>query len=125
MEKVVPVDEQTLVIINEKLKDVDVAVSSCMSYIRRVQDIPFNQLSARCSGVSGIMWKRYMQPSYHKMRPLHVVAAYSWLTMVPMPSFYRGLAIKESYRGMDEEAVAAMIHCGILPKKQYNLLLEH
>ncbi|WNO10571.1 hypothetical protein [Teredinibacter sp. KSP-S5-2] len=124
MELVEPVSDNELEHINAMLSDVNVAVSMSMSYIRKIQKWDFNTLESRFDNISLTTWKKYLQPSYLKMRPLHMVAAFSWLTMVPMPSFYRGLKIRESYRGMDEESVEAMIHCGILPKKQYRLLLD-
>ena len=111
--------------INERLVDVHIAVSMSMAYIRKIQGWDFQQLEKRFKNITISTWQRYLQPSYTKMRPLHIVAAYSWLTMVPMPSFYRGLNIKESYRGMDDDSVEAMIHCGILPKRQFRLILDH
>lgn len=125
MESIVPVSDEELFQIDKMLADVHIAVSMSMAYIRKTQGWSFDQLGQRFSGISSSTWKRYLQPSYQKMRPLHVVAAYSWLTMVPMPSFYRGLAIKEAYRGMDSESVEAMIHCGILPRRQFRLALDH
>ena len=125
MEQVTPVNDSELDYIDAMLKDVHIAVSMSMAYIRKIQGWQFQQLEKRFTGLSISTWRRYLQPSYKKMRPLHVVAAYSWLTMVPMPSFYRGLNIKEAYRGMDDESVEAMIHCGILPKRQFRLMLDH
>jgi|GEM_PF-972781 len=125
MEHIAPVNDSDLDYINTSLNDVHIAVSMSMAYIRKIQGWQFQQLEKRFTGLSISTWKRYLQPSYKKMRPLHVVAAYSWLTMVPMPSFYRGLNIKKAYTGMDDEAVEAMIHCGILPKRQFRLMLDH
>ncbi len=125
MEKVTPVSETEIQHIDSMLTDVNIAVSMSMAYIRKIQKWDFSQLQYKFKGTTESTWKRYLQPSYKKMRPLHIVAAYSWLTMVPMPSFYRGLSIKESYRGMDDASVEAMIHCGILPKRQYRILLDY
>lgn len=125
MEHITPVNEEQLKQIDSLLSDVHVAVSMSMAYIRKIQGWSYEQLESRFKGTSKITWTRYLQPSYTKMRPLHVVAAYSWLTMVPMPSFYRGLKIKEAYRGMDVQSVEAMIHCGVLPKRQFRLVLDY
>jgi len=125
MEKVEPADENVLNRIDKSLTNVNFCISTSMSYIRKLQGWAYRDLERRLPGISADMWARYLQPSYVKMRPLHVVAAYSWLTMVPMPSFYRGLNIRESYRGMDEDSIEAIIHCGILPRDQFRVLLNH
>ncbi|WP_086930493.1 hypothetical protein [Agarilytica rhodophyticola] len=125
MDNIKPVSDSELEYINSELTQVNINVSMSMAYIRKTQGWSYTDLERHFTKISGGMWKRYLQPSYNKMRPIHVVAAYSWLTMVPMPSFYRGLKIKESYRGMDNYSVKALIHCGILPKKQFSLLLTY
>jgi len=58
------------------------------------------------------------------MRPIHVVAAYSWVTMVPMTSIYYGLKIREAYRGMDHDAVEAIICIGRMPTTEFNMILQ-
>lgn len=125
MVNISPVSDSELEYINSELTQVNINVSMSMAYIRKTQGWSYADLERHFSKVSIGMWKRYLQPSYNKMRPIHIVAAYSWLTMVPMPSFYRGLKIKESYRGMDNFSVKALIHCGVLPKKQFSLLLTY
>ncbi len=125
MERITPVSEQELAHINVMLKDVHIAVSMSMAYIRKFQGWTFVQLDNRFDGVSNSTWKRYLQPSYNKMRPLHVVAAYSWLTMLPMSCFYRGLNVKEAYPDMDDISVECLIHSGLLPKNQFAIIIAH
>ncbi len=125
MEYVKPVSDIELEKIDEMLANVHIAVSMSMAYIRKFQGWQFQQLENRFDGVGVSAWKRYLQPSYTKMRPLHIVAAYSWLTMLPMPCFYRGLNIKEAYPDMDDISVECLIHSGLLPKAQFQLVISH
>jgi len=75
MEHIAPVNDSDLDYINTSLNDVHIAVSMSMAYIRKIQGWQFQQLEKRFTGLSISTWKRYLQPSYKKMRPLHVVAA--------------------------------------------------
>lgn len=102
--------------------DTDIAIS--ISYVRRAQGLSFRELENRMTGINSSTLKRYLQPSYSSVRPLHVVAALSWVMMVPMTSFYAALKLKESYRGMDDYAVKAL-HCvGRLPDDQFKLYID-
>ena len=64
--------------------DTDIAIS--ISYVRRAQGLSFRELENRMTGINSSTLKRYLQPSYSSVRPLHVVAALSWVMMVPMTS---------------------------------------
>ncbi|SBS33878.1 hypothetical protein MSP8887_03124 [Marinomonas spartinae] len=116
--------DEELLHIEKMLENLDIDIAFSMSYVRKTQNLSFRELSRRFSGIDEVMWKRYMQPSYPSTRPIHIVAAYSWVTMVPMTSFYKGLKIRESYRGMDNEAVDALICSGRIPTTQFNLFLN-
>lgn len=116
--------DQELSHMTEMLKNIDFDISVSMSYVRRAQGLTFEELSKRFTGISKSMLKRYMQQSYPSMRPIHLVAAYSWVTMVPMTSFYYGFKITEAYRGMDHAAVEAIICVGKLPSNQFDTALE-
>ncbi|MEO0320416.1 MAG: hypothetical protein AAF199_05940, partial [Pseudomonadota bacterium] len=96
MDRIKPVSEQELAQIERILQDVRNAISTSMAYTRKFQGWEFEHLEKRFTGISTSTWKRYLQPSYTKMRPLHIVAAYSWLTMLPMICFYRGLNINKA-----------------------------
>lgn len=117
------VSNEEIARLDEMLKNIDSDISVGMSYVRRAQGLSFKTLEKRFSGLKGETLKRYMQQSYHSMRPIHIVAAYSWVTMVPMTAFYYGFKIKEFYRGMDNNAVEALVCLGRLPTEQLNLFL--
>ena len=125
METIAPISDAELAAINEQLAHVYINVAMSMAYIRKFQGWTFHQLDARFEGISASTWRRYLQPSYTKMRPLHVVAAYSWLTMLPMACFYRGLNVREAYPDMDDLSVECLIHSGLLPKSQFHLITSH
>lgn len=125
MESIKLIDDHELAQLNEMLKDVQFAVAMSMSYVRKFQGWTFPQLTSRIQGISTSTWQRYFQGSYNKMRPLHLVAAYSWLTMLPMACFYRGMNIREAYPELDDITVDSMIHTGLLPTEQFNLILAH
>ena len=118
------VSEQEIAHLDEMLKNIDTDISVAMSYVRRTQKLTFKQLEKRFSGINGNTLKRYMQQSYRSMRPIHIVAAYSWVTMVPMTAFYYGFRIKEFYRGMDDNAVESLVRLGRLPTEMLNLFLD-
>lgn len=110
--------------LDKMLRNIDADISVAMSYVRRAQGLTFEQLEKRMSGMNGDTLKRYMQQSYPSMRPLHFVAAYSWIMMVPMTCFYYGLKIRELYRGMDESAVEALLSIGQLPSNQFKIVID-
>ncbi|SJN59900.1 hypothetical protein VR7878_03800 [Vibrio ruber DSM 16370] len=122
--KVLVVSEQEIAHLNEVMKSFNSNISVAMSYVRHTQKLTFRELEKRFSGINGNTLKRYMQQSYQSMRPIHIVAAYSWVTMVPMTAFYYGFKIKEFYRGMDDNAVEALICLGRLPTEMLNQFLN-
>ncbi|WP_373054855.1 hypothetical protein [Vibrio salinus] len=105
------------------LRNINADISGSMSYVRRAQGLTFQELGKRITGISSDTFKRYMQQSYPSMRPIHTVAAFSWITMVPMTAFYYGFRIKEFYRGMDDHAVEALVCLGRLPANMLNTFL--
>ncbi|EOY4513400.1 hypothetical protein ABMX68_02125 [Vibrio vulnificus] len=120
----VAVSDQEIEKMDMLLKSIDTDMAVSMSYVRRAQGVSFEQLESRFSGINGSTLKRYMQQSYPSMRPIHVVAALTWVMMVPMTTFYYGLKMKEQYRGMDDKAIEALLCIGRLPSDQFNLYLE-
>lgn len=116
--------DQELAHIDEMLSNLNFDISVSMAYVKRAQGWSLQELGRRFSNLSNDSLKRYMQQSYPSMRPIHVVAAYSWVTMVPMTSFYYGLKIREAYRGMDHDAVEAIMRTGRVPTTQFNIILE-
>ncbi|RSD32543.1 hypothetical protein [Vibrio pectenicida] len=102
--------------------DTDMAIS--MSFVRRAQKTSLVELGEKISGLNTSTLRRYMQQSYPCMRPIHVVAAMSWVLMVPMTSFYYALKVREHYRGMDDKAIEALYCVGRLPEEQFYLYLK-
>ncbi|MGH1485421.1 MAG: hypothetical protein ACRBCI_04320 [Cellvibrionaceae bacterium] len=119
-----PLNQQELIRMNKMLVDVHIAISASMAYVRKLQRWKFEHLESKFIGVNISTWKRYLQPSYSKIRPLHVVAAYSWLTMLPMSCFYRGLNIREAYPDLDDISVECLIHSGLLPKLEFGYVVD-
>lgn len=125
MDSINIISEDELVKVNAMLANVHIAIAQSMSYVRKFQGWEFAQLEHRISGVKEVTWRRYFRTGYDKMRPIHTVAAYSWLTMLPMACFYRGLNIREAYPNMDDVSTECLIHSGLLPKNQFDLILSH
>ncbi|WP_332308963.1 hypothetical protein [Enterovibrio coralii] len=93
--------------LNEMLEHIDTDIALSMSYVRRAHHMSFPDLKKKFTGINVETLQKYMQESYPAHRPIHVVAAYSWVMMVPMTAFYYGLKLREYYRGMDDLAVEA------------------
>ncbi|WP_062713629.1 hypothetical protein [Grimontia marina] len=105
------------------LKDIDSDIALSMAYVRRVHQVSFKDLKSKFIGINVDTLQKYMQPSYQGHRPLHVVAAFSWMMMVPMTAFYYGLRLREYYRGMEDASVEALIRTGKIPLCQFNAVL--
>ncbi|MGF1908707.1 hypothetical protein L4C38_04580 [Vibrio kasasachensis] len=120
----ISVSEERIQKLDTFLKTIDTDIAVSMSFVRRAQSLSFNDLDQRVSGLNGSTLKRYMQQSYRSIRPIHMVAAMSWIMMVPMTSFYFALKMKEHYRGMDDEAIKALFCIGRLPSEQFHLYLD-
>jgi DNA-binding XRE family transcriptional regulator len=118
------VSEDEILYLDKILEDINTNISVSMSYVKRTQNLTFPQLAEHFSGINEQSIKRYMQQSYPSMRPLHFVAAYSWVMMVPMTAFYYGFKMKEFYRGMGQHAVEALVCIGKLPSVQFDALLS-
>ncbi|MDW6004799.1 helix-turn-helix transcriptional regulator [Vibrio mangrovi] len=121
---IVIASDQEIAHLDEMLRNIDSDIAMGMSYVKRIQGITFNELKKRFGGLSGETLKKYMQQSYSSMRPIHFVAAYSWVTMVPPTSFYYGLKVKEQFRGMDDNAIKVLMCIGRLSSKQFNTILD-
>jgi len=120
----IEVSEDKIQLLDELLSDIDAEMALSMSSARRAQGMPFSELQQRIEGLNASTLKRYMQQSYRSIRPIHVVAALSWIMMVPMTSFYHAVKIRESYRGMDDKGIEALFCIGRLPEKQFELYLD-
>ncbi|EDP58800.1 hypothetical protein [Vibrio sp. AND4] len=122
--KILEVPEERIQMLDSKLASIDTDMAISLSFVRRAQGLTFKDLEQRTSGLKGATLKRYMQQSYQSIRPIHVVAALSWIMMVPMTSFYFALKAREHYRGMDQDAIKALYCVGRLPTKQFDLYLQ-
>ncbi|CCO46651.1 conserved hypothetical protein [Vibrio nigripulchritudo SOn1] len=118
------IPEDVILFLDEQMANIDTDIAIAMSFVRRAQSLTFKSLDKRISGIDISLMQRYMQLSYAPMRPLHVVAAFSWLTMVPMTAFYQHMRVKEYYRGMDDSAVEVLMCIGLLPSNQFELALD-
>ncbi|KXF81994.1 hypothetical protein [Enterovibrio coralii] len=118
------IDEENIARINDKLRHLNEEISVSMSFVRRANGMSYEQLNERMTGIKFSTLKRYFQQSYTAMKPLHFLAALSWVLMVPMTSFYHGLRIKEHYRGMDDKAVEALLSVGRIPSFQFETALD-
>lgn len=116
----VEISEQEIQYLDHVTKNIDADLAVAMAYVKRTQRLTFNQLQERFCGININTMKRYMQPSYPSMRPLHFLAAYSWVTMVPLTSFY----YKIVYPEMDSGLLKVLMCIGKLPSKQFNAVLE-
>lgn len=120
----IEISDNDVLKLDDLLKNINSDISVAMSFIRRTQGLTFNELQKKFTGINTDTLKRYMQQSYPSMRPIHIVAAFSWVMMVPMTSFYYGFRLKEYYRGMDDSAVEALVCIGQLPSTQFNTILK-
>ncbi|WP_152430612.1 hypothetical protein [Vibrio aquimaris] len=118
------VSEQRIQMLDSHFSTIDTDMAISMSFVRRAQKMSFSKLGEKISGLNCSTLRRYMQQSYPCVRPIHVVAAMSWIMMVPMTSFYYALRVREHYRGMDDRAIEALYCVGRLPSQQFDLYLE-
>ena len=118
------IDKSRILELDEQMSTIDSDIASSISFVRRAQGLSVDSLGYRLSGINSSTLKRYLQPSYTCIRPLHVVAALSWLMMVPMTAFYTHLRTKESYRGMDDLSLNALQRVGKLPQIQFEHYME-
>ena len=113
------IEKSKILELDHQMASIDIDIASSMSFVRRAQGLSVNNLGSQLVGLNNSTLKRYLQPSYKCIRPLHVVAALSWLMMVPMTAFYTHLNAKESYRGMDDISIQALQRVGKLPQLQF------
>jgi hypothetical protein len=90
-----------------------------MSDVRKSQGWKFFQLEKKFKGISHSTWKSYFQSGYKKMRPIHAVAAYSWLTMLPVDYFYNRSKIHGNYGSLDDLIEKCLLKFIILPRSQF------
>ncbi len=116
-----PTDDE-LQHIDEALKTFDAGVVSSMQYIRELQGLAPRDIAERftCEKPQNIY--KYMQSSFEGVRPIHFAAAFSWVTKTPATGFYLNSNIKESYRGMNDQAVNGLISIGTMPYEQFDIV---
>ncbi|MEZ8101877.1 hypothetical protein [Vibrio bivalvicida] len=120
----ISVSEEKINKLDELLSNIDAEMAVSMSCARRAQGMSIAELQQRLEGLNASTLRRYMQQSYRSMRPIHVVAALSWIMMVPMTSFYHAVKLREHYRGMDDKGIEALFCIGRLPEQQFELYLD-
>ncbi|WP_087024062.1 helix-turn-helix domain-containing protein [Thaumasiovibrio subtropicus] len=99
-------------------------VALSMSYVRRVLRLTPNILGDKFDGISQSTLLKYMQVSYSGRCPQHVLAAFSWVTMMPMAMFYHGPQLHRYYSGMNETSIKAIIEAARLPLDQFLSVLD-
>ncbi|MBJ7536533.1 hypothetical protein [Marinomonas transparens] len=118
------VTDEELQHIENMLEGLESQIVQSMLYIKKVQGWTNDTLANRFSGISNKVLLRYLQKAHTGIRPIHFVAVFSWLTMIPMTAFYLGTKIRESYRGMDKLAVDALLCIGNMPYEQFDIVLS-
>lgn len=94
-------------------------VGGALRWVMRQLGISIKLLEKRISGVSSSAWRSYTQMSYTQNRPLHVMAAFSWLTQVSMLAFFRGKHIQNYWPAVCNETIQSIITSGLLPEEQF------
>jgi hypothetical protein len=94
-------------------------VGSALRWVMRQLGISVKLLEKRISGVSSSAWRSYTQMSYTQNRPLHVVAAFSWLTQVSMMAIYQGKHIQNYWPAVCNKTIQSIIASGLLPEEQF------
>ena len=94
-------------------------VGGALRWVMRQLGISIKLLEKRIPGVSSSAWRSYTQMSYTQNRPLHVMAAFSWLTQVSMLAFFRGNHIHDYWPAVCNETIQSIITSGLLPEEQF------
>ncbi|HBD23043.1 MAG TPA: hypothetical protein DC023_01320 [Oceanospirillaceae bacterium] len=94
-------------------------VGGALRWVMRQLNISIKLLEKRILGVSGSAWRSYTQMSYTQNRPLHVVAAFSWLTQVSMLAILQGKHIQNYWPAVCNETIKSIILSGLLPEEQF------
>jgi len=116
--------EKKVVELDDSFRNLNIDIVNSLSYVRRAQGITHVQLSERINGLSSSTLRHYLSPGYKANRPLHVVAAMSWLMMVPMTGLYHKFCQMKSYCGLSEDIVHALINVGHLPSDAFATLIQ-
>lgn len=82
------------------------------------------EIEARFSNITDHTLKKYLRASYKGFRPLHFVAAFSWVTTAPMTSYYLGGDIRETHTGMDDSAVDALLVIDTMKFDDFRKIIE-
>ena len=75
----ISVSEERIQMLDSLLETIDTDMAVSMSFVRRAQGMSFRDLEQRVTGINNSTLKRYMQQSYRSIRPIHMVAAMSWV----------------------------------------------
>ena len=94
-------------------------VGGALRWVMRQLGISVKLLEKRILGVSSSAWRSYTQMSYTQNRPLHVVAAFSWLTQVSMLAIFQGKHIQNYWPAVCNETIQSIISSGLLPEEQF------
>jgi hypothetical protein len=115
---------EELNVLTESLANLDITAGQTMAEVRRIQKWHYQKLFDRFDDINSETLKRYMQRNYHGMRPIHVLAAFSWVTMIPMAGFFNELKALKTDKSMDNDSWEAIIRCARLSSRRFSLILE-
>ena len=99
-------------------------VGGALRWVMDQLGITIKMLEQRILGVSNSAWRSYTQTSYQQNRPLHVMAAFSWLTQVSMLAFFRGQHIQHYWPNVCDQTIKSIILSGLLPEAQFQHCLQ-
>ena len=94
-------------------------VGGALRWVMRQLGISIKLLEKRIPGVSSSAWRSYTQMSYTQNRPLHVMAAFSWLTQVSMLAFFRGNHIHDYWPAVCNETIQSIITQAYCPRNSF------
>jgi hypothetical protein len=99
-------------------------VGGALRWVMQQLGIMVKILEQRIQGVSNSSWRAYTQASYQKNRPLHVVAAFCWLTQIGMSAVFQGKHIQHYWPTVCDQTIKSIILSGLLPEAQFQRCLQ-
>ena len=99
-------------------------VGGALRWVMRQLGLTVKILEQRIQGVSNSSWRAYTQTSYQQNRPLHVLAAFCWLTQIGMSAIYSGKHIQHYWPTVCDQTIKSIILSGLLPESQFQRCLQ-
>jgi len=99
-------------------------VGGAIRWVMHQLGLTVKLLEQRIQGVSNSAWRAYSQTSYQQNRPLHVIAAFSWLTQISMSAVFRGKHIQNYWPTVCDQTIKGIILSGLLPEAQFQECIQ-